>query len=183
MLSGGPPAERRRREQVRQRAVQRMLVLDSQPEERFDRLTRLAQKVFDVPVSAITLVDNDRVWSKSCAGMSVRETPRSESFCNTTVALEQVLVVEDARLDSRFAGLPPVRAEPGVRFYAGSPLADPNGIVVGTFCLFDFEPRTLGERERELLAELASWARGAGRLGRDPSGPRGATETAAGQSP
>ncbi len=147
-----------RREQIRQRAVQRMLVLDSPPEERFDRLTRLAQKVFDVPISTITLLDNDRVWRKSCAGMSVRETPRSESFCSAAVALERMLVVEDARLDPRFDGLSQVRAEPGIRFYAGSPLADPDGTVVGTFCLFDFRPRSLNERDRELLNELADWA-------------------------
>jgi hypothetical protein len=73
-----------------------MLVLDSAPEERFDRLTRLAQGVFSVPMSTITLVDRDRVWRKSCAGVSVRESPRSESFCGATVAVEQMVIVEDA---------------------------------------------------------------------------------------
>jgi serine phosphatase RsbU (regulator of sigma subunit) len=129
------------------------------PEERFDRLTRLAQTAFGVPVAAITLLDHDRVWAKSCAGMPAADTPRSESFCSRTVALEKLLVVEDARRDERFAGLPAVAGEPGFRFYAGLPIADPDGIAVGTFCLLDFEPRTLDARELELLAELAAWAR------------------------
>ena len=145
-------------DQRRQRAVERMMILGTPPEERFDRLTRLAQKVFGVPIAAITLLDNDRVWRKSCAGMPVGDAPRSESFCDPAVALEQMLIVEDARLDARFAGLPAVQGEPGVRFYAGYPIADPNGIVVGMFCLLASEPRTFDERERELLAELGAWA-------------------------
>jgi hypothetical protein len=135
-----------------------MMILDTPPEERFDRLTRLAQKVFRVPVAAITLLDNDRVWGKSCAGMPAGDTPLAESFCGPTVALERMLIVEDARRDERFAGLPGVKGEPGIRFYAGYPIADPAGIMVGTFCLVAFEPRTLDACERELLAELGGWA-------------------------
>ena len=112
-----------------------------------------------MPVAAITLLDQDRVWAKSCAGMPARDTLRSESFCSRAVDLERLLVVEDARRDERFAGLPAVAGEPGFRFYAGFPIADPDGIVIGTFCLLAFEPRTLDARERELLAELAAWAR------------------------
>jgi serine phosphatase RsbU (regulator of sigma subunit) len=136
-----------------------MMILDTPPEERFDRLTRLAQKVFGVPVAAIMLLDNDRVWCKSCAGMPAGDAPRSESFCDSAVALAEMLVVEDARLDVRYAGLPAVRGEPGIRFYAGYPIADADGIVVGMFCLVDSEPRTLNARDRELLAELGAWAR------------------------
>jgi sigma-B regulation protein RsbU (phosphoserine phosphatase) len=143
---------------LRQQAIERLSVLGSSRDERFDRLTRLAQKVFAVPITSITLLDNDSVWSLSCAGMARGETPRSESFCDTTVSLGQLLIVEDAREDERFAGLPAVATEPGVRFYAGHPIADPNGIVIGSFCLVGFEPRRLDERERELLAELAGWA-------------------------
>ena len=152
----GPDFERQ--DGLRQRAIEQMLVLDSPSEERFDRLTRLAQNVFGVPMSAITLLDKERVWRKSCAGVSVRESPRSDSFCGATVALERMVIVEDAREDPRFSGLRPVMGEPGVRFYAGYPLRDPNGIVVGTFCLFDVEPRTLGSSQQDLLAELAGWA-------------------------
>jgi serine phosphatase RsbU (regulator of sigma subunit) len=155
----GPARRQAAREQLRQRAVERMMILDTPPEERFDRLTRLAQKVFGVPVAAITLLDHGRVWCKSCAGMRAEDTPRTESFCDSAVAQEETLVVEDARLDPRFAGLPAVREEPGIRFYAGHPIADADGIVVGTFCLVGSEPRTLNARDRELLAELSAWAR------------------------
>jgi phosphoserine phosphatase RsbU/P len=154
------PAQRNAaRDQLRQRVVERMLILDTPPEERFDRLTRLAQKVFGVPIAAITLLDDGRVWCKSCAGAPAEDVARSESFCDSAEALEEMLVVEDARLDARFAGLPAVQGESGVRFYAGYPIADPNGIVVGTFCLVASEPRTFGAREREVLAELGAWAR------------------------
>ena len=146
------------RDQLRQRAVERMGILGTPPEERFDRLTRLAQKVFRVPMAAIALRDNGQVWSKSSAGMAAGGAPYAESFCGPAVALEQMLVVEDAPRDARFAGLPAVREEPGVRFYAGYPIADPDGITVGTFYLLAFEPRTLDAQERELLAELAAWA-------------------------
>src|SRR5437868_2149765 len=124
-LGQAVPVQRRvAGEQLRQRAVERLMILDTPPEERFDRLTRLAQKVFGVPVAAITLLDHGRVWCKSCTGMPAGDTPRSESFCDTAVAREETLVVEDARRDPRFAGLPAVREEPGIRFYAGHPIAD-----------------------------------------------------------
>src|SRR6266567_5896740 len=145
--------------ELRQLAVERLILVGTPPEERFDRLTRLAQKAFGVPVAAITLVDKDRVWAKSCAGIPAGDFQRSESFCRRTVALERLLVVEDARRDGRFAGLSAVTGEPGFRFYAGFPIADPDGIAIGTFCLLAFEPRTLDARDRELLAELAAWAR------------------------
>lgn len=150
---GGVPDE------LRQLAVERLMLVGTPPEERFDRLTRLAQKAFGVPVAAITLVDQDRVWAKSCAGIPAGDLQRSESFCMRTVALERLLVVEDARREGRFAGLPAVTGEPGFRFYAGVPIADPDGIAIGTFCLLALEPRTLDARDRELLAELAAWAR------------------------
>lgn len=156
--SGLRPPAVDQRDQARQHAVERLLILDTPPEERFDRLTRLAQKVFSVPIATITLIDADRVWRKSSAGMAMPESPRSMSFCSTAVSLGQLLIVEDARQDRRFASLPPVQAQPGIQFYAGYPLRDTSGIAVGTFCLFDFVPRTLDGRQMDLLAELAGWA-------------------------
>jgi sigma-B regulation protein RsbU (phosphoserine phosphatase) len=157
---GGRPAPVRAGspDEIRQLAVDRLMLVGTPPEERFDRLTRLAQTAFGVPVAAITLLDHDRIWTKSCAGMPGADTPRLKSFCNRTVALGKLIVVKDARRDERFAGLPTVAGEPGFRFYAGFPIADPDGIVVGTFCLLSFEPRTLDAREVELLTELAAWA-------------------------
>jgi len=147
------------RDQLREQAVGQILVSGLPQEERFDRLTRLALNVFDVPISAITLLDTERVRTVSGAGMPAGEGPSAETFYETTVALEHMVIVEDARGDERFAGLSTVAGEPGIRFYAGCPITDANGIVVGTFCLFAFEPRTLDEREQDLLIELASWAR------------------------
>ena len=147
------------RDQLREQAVGQILVSSVPQEERFDRLTRLALNVFDVPISAITLLDTERARTVSGAGMPAGEAPSAETFYETTAALEHMVIVEDARGDERFAGLPTVAGEPGIRFYAGCPITDANGIVVGTFCLFAFEPRTLDEREQDLLTELASWAR------------------------
>ena len=147
------------RDQLREQAVGQILVSGLPQEERFDRLTRLALNVFDVPISAITLLDTERARTVSGAGMPAGEAPSAETFYKTTVALEHMVIVEDARADERFAGLPTVVGEPGIRFYAGCPITDANGVVAGTFCLFAFEPRTLDEREQDLLTELASWAR------------------------
>jgi phosphoserine phosphatase RsbU/P len=146
------------RDQLREQAVGQILV-SGVPQEGFDRLTRLALNVFDVPISVITLLDTERARPVSGAGMPAGEAPSAETFYETTAALEHMVIVEDARGDERFAGLPAVAGEPGIRFYAGCPITDANGIVVGTFCLFAFEPRTLDEREQDLLTELASWAR------------------------
>ena len=133
-----------------------MSVLDWPPEERFDRLTRLAVKVFDVSAAIIAVVDDDRTVCVSEAGSAVKEG--FDGLCRATVADEAVLVVSDVRSDDRFAGLPVVQGEPGVQFFAGAPLADADGIVVGVFCVLDARARSLTEREIEMLVELAGWA-------------------------
>ncbi len=143
---------------VRQRAIERLLIVDSPQEERFDRLTRLAQLVFDVPMAAISLVDKDRLWTKSAAGMGAWDMPRSDSFCDATIGRNGPLIVSDALRQPEFNRLPIVAGDPGIRFYAGYPLADPAGVVVGTFALFDTTPRRLDERQQAVLAELAGWA-------------------------
>jgi sigma-B regulation protein RsbU (phosphoserine phosphatase) len=141
-----------------QRAVEALGLLDGPPEERFDRVTRLARTVFDVPLSTIGLADHDRMWFASCAGAEMSETPISSIFCDTTVREERVLVVEDARLHPVFRHLPSVVGEPHLRFYAGHPLRDSEGAVIGTFCLYDVRPRRLEPVQLALLAELAEWA-------------------------
>jgi GAF domain-containing protein len=115
-------------------------ILDTASEEAFDRLTQLAADAVGVPVAFTSLVDEARVWLKSKVGTTLCEAPRSESFCPHTIALGDVLVVEDATLDSRFAALHLVVAE-GVRFYAGAPVALANGAVVGAVCVIDVVPR------------------------------------------
>jgi sigma-B regulation protein RsbU (phosphoserine phosphatase) len=147
-----------RRTEARQRAVDALGLLDSAPEERFDRVTRLAQTAFDVPLSTIGLADHDRMWFASCAGAELQETPISGIFCDTTVREERVIVVEDAQQHPVFQHLPSVAGEPHVRFYAGFPLRDTEGVVIGTFCLYDLRPRSLDEHQIALFGELAEWA-------------------------
>ncbi|WP_108446484.1 GAF domain-containing protein [Halomonas denitrificans] len=133
-------------------------VLDSAPDAGFDQLVELAQELFEVPIALVSLVAEDRQWFKACVGLDVRETSREVSFCGHAVAAAQPLVVPDAVEDARFRDNPLVTGEPGIRFYAGHPLLPDREHAVGTLCLIDTRPREFSERERRLLARLASQA-------------------------
>lgn len=133
-------------------------ILDTLAEERFDRLTRLARRAFGVPIALVSLVDANRQWFKSCQGLSVSETPRHVSFCGHAILSDEILVVSDALLDERFRDNPLVVDDPKIRFYAGCPLAAPNGSRLGTLCLIDREPRTLDSGDLEVLRDLAGMA-------------------------
>ena len=146
-------------EEERLSALQQLGILDTAPEERFDRLTRLAVAIFDVPTALVSLVDRDRQWFKSGYGERVRETPREMSFCAHAVAGRAPLVVPDAMQDERFADNPMVTGEQRVRFYAGQPLILPDGSCVGTVCLVDTRPRELDERQKGLLADIGELVR------------------------
>lgn len=146
-----PPDEERRLA-----ALQGLGILDTEPEERFDRLTRLAAALFDVPIALVSLVDQDRQWLKSCQGLSVRETPREVSFCAHAILRREVMVVPDTLLDPRFADNPLVLGEPRIRFYAGYPLSLPGGECVGTLCVVDSRPRRLDQAAVQLLRDLGS---------------------------
>lgn len=129
-------------------------ILDTPPDARFDRLTRLAKRLFDVPISTVSLVDSDRQWFKSCIGLSVDETPRDMSFCGHTILGDDLFVVEDAQADPRFFDSPLVTGDLGLRFYAGCPLLLQGGVRVGAFCIVDTKPRQLDASERDLLRDL-----------------------------
>lgn len=133
-------------------------ILDSSPEERFDRLTRLAKRLFNVPIALISLVDSDRQWFKSCQGLEASQTPRDVSFCGHAILNDDILMVPDAALDERFHDNPLVTGDPRIRFYAGCPLTVPNGSKLGTLCLIDREPRMLDTDDRKLLRDLARMA-------------------------
>lgn len=133
-------------------------ILDTSPEERFDRLTRLAKRLFGVPISLISLVDDERQWFKSSVGLAASETPRDISFCGHAILGDQVFLVPDAALDERFRDNPLVTGDPNIRFYAGCPLTVANGSKIGTLCLIDRKPRVLSDDDRELLADLAAMA-------------------------
>jgi diguanylate cyclase (GGDEF)-like protein len=132
-------------------------ILDTQPEERFDRLTRMARRMFGVPIALISLVDENRQWFKSCQGLGVSETPRSISFCGHAILGDETLIVPDALADERFHGNPLVSGEPKIRFYAGCPLWV-NGRKLGTLCLIDQQPRGFDSDDRGLLRDLARMA-------------------------
>nr|WP_052170059.1 PAS domain S-box protein [Massilia sp. JS1662] len=129
-------------------------LLDTRPEPRFDRFTRLAAMTFGVPIALISLLDDERQWFKSRCGLDVEQTPRADAICAHTVALREMLVIEDAAADARFAESTLVKGEPHIRFYAGQPLYC-DGQAVGTLCIVDRNPRRFDEQQRQCLRDLA----------------------------
>jgi phosphoribosyl 1,2-cyclic phosphodiesterase len=142
-------------EEQRISALHDLKILDTAAEERFDRVTRLATALFDVPMAMISLVDANRQWYKSCLGVSRRETSRDEAFCAHVVYNREPMVIADALQDARFADNPLVTGDPRVRFYAGYPLILENGSCIGTLCLLDTRPRTFAGEELARLHDLA----------------------------
>jgi diguanylate cyclase (GGDEF)-like protein len=143
-------------ETQRLRALSTLCVLDTLPEERFDRITRLAARAFDVPIALVSLVDRDRQWFKSRQGLQACETSRDVSFCGHAILNEGPLVVADALQDPRFFDNPLVLGDPHIRFYAGQPIHGPDGSRVGTLCLIDGEPREFSAEDAALLADLSA---------------------------
>jgi len=141
-------------EDQRLAALRRLAILDTEPEERFDKLTRIAAALFDVPIALISMVDEHRQWFKSTFGTSVCEGPRDTSFCAHAILAPAAMIVPDALLDPRFADNPVVVNEPRVRFYAGCPLLI-DGSCVGTLCVIDTRPRELNATSIRLLQDLA----------------------------
>ena len=131
-------------------------ILDTPPEERFDRLTRMAKRLFGVPIALVSLVDENRQWFKSCIGLSVSETSRDISFCGHAILGNGPFIIANAIEDERFADNPLVVNDPYIRFYAGCPLRAPDGRKLGTLCIIDRKPRSLGEEDLEALVDLAS---------------------------
>jgi len=142
-------------ELLRLETLRSLKILDTDPEERFDRITRLAKRIFRTPIALVSLVDNDRQWFKSRQGLDATETSREISFCGHAILGDQTMVVKDARSDSRFDDNPLVSDDPNIRFYAGCPLSAPDGRNVGTLCVIDNEPRDIDKSDIKLLEELA----------------------------
>ncbi|WP_448885035.1 sensor domain-containing diguanylate cyclase [Citrobacter telavivensis] len=130
-------------------------LLDTGSEERFDRLTRLAKKLFQVPVALISLIDRERQWLLACEGLGTRETPRNVSFCGHAILQEGPFIVNDAVSDDRFHDNPLVIGEPYIRFYAGYPVHLPDGAVAGTLCLIHSSPRPFNDDDIASLRDLA----------------------------
>ena len=138
----------------RLQALREMLILDTPPEERFDRVVKFASEEFDMPVVLVSLVDAKRQWFKARVGLDACETDRDVSFCGHAIMQPQILVVEDALQDERFHDNPLVTGAPHIRFYAGAPLQLPGGEVVGTLCMIDRQPRTLDATDLAILGSL-----------------------------
>jgi PAS domain S-box-containing protein len=141
---------------LRVQSLKRLGLLDSETEERFDRLCRLASAHFKVPISTITLLDEGRQWFKAAIGLTCSETGREVSFCGYTILTDQPLIIADARQDIRFYDNPLVLGDPHLRFYAGIPLKTEDGYRVGTFCIMDSQPRILTEDELGRFRDLAA---------------------------
>lgn len=148
------PAPRPADDDTRLDALRQLLVLDTPPEERFDRIAEFAAKEFDVPIALVSLVDEDRQWFKARVGLDVCETARDISFCGHAIASDEVMVVPDTLRDPRFVDNPLVSGEPSIRFYAGAPLKLPTGQRVGTLCLIDKTPRSYDEVDRAIHLAL-----------------------------
>jgi diguanylate cyclase (GGDEF)-like protein len=147
-------------ETQRLRTLQSLRVLDTPSDQHFDQITRLAQRLLDVPMALVSLVDSHRQWFKSRQGLDATETPRDVSFCGHTILGDEVMVIEDALLDERFHDNPLVAGEPKIRFYAGYPLRAPNGHKLGTLCVIDREPRRLSAEELDTLIDLGRLTEG-----------------------
>ena len=142
----------------RREALFKLRMLDTPAEERFDRITRTASALFNVPIALISLVDAHRQWFKSRNGLEACETSRSISFCGHAILEDQPLIVANALEDERFADNPLVTGELHLRFYAGMPLKSIDGFRVGTLCLIDHEARHFSNLDVSRLRDLAAWA-------------------------
>ncbi len=153
-IRGAIPADEKRR-MASLRALQ---ILDTEREDRFDRITRLASALFNAPVALVSLIDENRQWFKSCFGLDLRETSRDAAFCAHVVYDREPMIVPDTFLDTRFADNPLVLNEPRIRFYAGCPLILDDGACVGTLCVFDTRPRSMEGADLARLRDLADLA-------------------------
>ncbi|CAN5219401.1 hypothetical protein BH11PSE10_BH11PSE10_14860 [soil metagenome] len=135
-------------------ALRELLILDTPPEQRFDRLVQFAVDEFDVPIALLSLVDRERQWFKSRIGLNACETDRDSSFCAHAIHSDDTLLILDALRDPRFADNPMVIGAPFIRFYAGAPLQIKPGLRIGTLCLIDTRPRSFDAVDLAILGTL-----------------------------
>ncbi len=143
-------------EETRLACLQSLDILDTPAEERFDRYTRLVQKVLNVPIALVSLVDTDRQWFKSSQGLDASQTSREVSFCGHTILDESAFIVNNALEDLRFSDNPLVTGPPHIRAYAGAPLTYVDGSRLGTLCVIDTQPRQFSDSDIEILTDIAS---------------------------
>lgn len=145
-------------ENERLAALKEYHILDTEAEQTYDDITALAAHICHVPMAMISLVDGARQWFKSKVGMERRETPREAAFCAHAILQREPFIVADAKKDRRFSGNLLVTSEPHVRFYAGFPLIDSQGLALGTLCVKDRKPRRLSPAQKLAMQLLARQA-------------------------
>ena len=144
-----------RNETRRLAALKRFQILDTAPERAFDDLALLASSICKTPIALMTLVDDGRQWFKARLGLEVSETPREQAFCAYTILSKEVMVIEDATQDERFAENRLVTSDPHIRFYAGAPIIDREGNALGSLCVIDRVPNRITEEQRAALQALS----------------------------
>lgn len=143
-------------EAARVAALHEYAILDTPQDPAYDAFANLAAQVCDMPIALVNLVDTSRTWVKADFGLARHEFPRDVAFCSHAIASDDIFEIPDALLDPRFVKNPLVTGEPHVRYYAGAPLVDRYGHVLGALCTFDYVPRSLTEKQRETMRHLAS---------------------------
>jgi hypothetical protein len=143
--------------QAQARARHELAILDTPREDRFARAVRLARRLFDVPVVAVSLISDDGRWYTASAGMELQEGSGGEAFCQATLDADDALVVPDTRVDARFRMNPLVNGRSRVGFYAGQPLTGAGGHRLGVLSLLDTRPRRFSYADIDILRDLADW--------------------------
>ena len=147
------------KEEERMIVLRNKKILDTAREERFDVITKEAAEKFNVPISAISIIDETREWFKSCYGLEMMDGPREISFCGHALVSEEIFIIEDTLLDERFANNPYVVGAPFLRFYAGIRLFDRESMLpIGVFCIKDTKPRKISVEELAAILEFATRA-------------------------
>jgi diguanylate cyclase (GGDEF)-like protein len=144
----------------RQQALDRLHVVGTAKEKPFERIVDLVKTTLNVPICAVSLIDNDRQWFRASRGLGVDQTPRNIAFCDHAIRADEPFVIEDATCDQRFANNPLVLGEPFIRSYLGIPLRMPDGYMVGSLCVIDQKPRAFSSGEIEILKSFASLVTG-----------------------
>jgi len=136
-------------------ALKEYHILDTGTEQSYDDITILASHICEVPIAMISLVDEARQWFKSRVGLEQQQTPREVAFCAHAILQNEPLIVRDATKDQRFADSTLVTDEPHIRFYAGFPLINPEGLALGTLCVIDGQPRQLSAEQLKTMQALS----------------------------
>lgn len=142
-------------EAARIKAVQALDILDTMPEDAFDRITKMAARIMDVPIACVSVVDKNRQWFKSSVGLGVTETNRMVSFCGHAINSTETFMVSNAKNDPRFWDNPLVLESPNIAFYIGVPVMSPDGLPVGTLCAMHNTPKVATESQKALMQDLA----------------------------